>query len=144
MSRPIEFRARALVNDKYNGIEKGDLVYGSFVESGCDAPCIIFGDGEQIEIDRETLGQYTGLTDKNGKKVFEGDIICQNDSSKKRYSVVEFCSHLKSASRDSPSTFNTGYYACTQGGYKLGFQEGFTVEGNVYENPGLLNANSNT
>ena len=73
--RTIKFRAKASTNARGAGIKKGDWVYGSYIESDCDAPCIIFGDGEQIEIDRETLGQLVGLHDQSGADIYEGDAL---------------------------------------------------------------------
>lgn len=73
--RAVRFRAKAAVNDKRANIKAGDLVYGCYIESGCDAPCIIFGDGEQIEVDKETLSQPIGLKDINSVDIYERDII---------------------------------------------------------------------
>lgn len=72
--RTIKFRGKSTTKYPAQNISFGDWVYGSYVQSGVDAPCIIFGDGEQCEIDQETLGQYTGLLDKNGKGICKDDL----------------------------------------------------------------------
>ena len=73
--RKIKFRAKASVSDMLLDIKMGDWVFGCYIASDCNLPSIILEDGNQIEIDQNTLGQFVGLKDINDLEIYEGDIF---------------------------------------------------------------------
>jgi uncharacterized phage protein (TIGR01671 family) len=122
--REILFRGKRIYEDEW--------VEGSLIcfADGCFFVCV---QGENMDfMDKfgvipETVGQYTGLLDKDGKKVFEGDII----SFGLRFCAVKY------------DMENARYMFYENGRNKL---DGFNCEtmklkeviGNVFDNPELL------
>ena len=138
--REILFRGKRIDNGKWvkGGIVHqidfyGDSVDRYFIIDGTDTDDNI---GPAYRVYPDTVGQYTGLTDKNGKKIFEGDILKEYGSAPEHSLMVikntgfgcfvEFYFHGEKHSTEQVG--HTGW---------LSYDE---VIGNVHDNLKLLEA----
>ena len=122
----------------------GKWLYGLYTDHsvyGTDFPCIMplrmeKDDGDWAIIS-ETVGQFTGFTDKNGAKIFEGDILAFDDmdGSKGIYEVFYDGDNGKFAIAASGDRNYVDDFELFERNECFKW---FTVIGNIYDSPELL------
>ncbi len=152
--REILFRAKtASIVRGFQDIDKpdGTWVYGYYRDKVALPTISEFdfrrADYIDYEVDIDTLCQFTGLFDKNGKKIFEGDIVsfssCYYNGNDTPYKGVVKWSDMKNIStRFMIWHDNESEYYGKDGAFDLDlvhFQDDeIEVIGNIHDNPELL------
>lgn len=145
--REILFRGKSIM--------RGDWVYGYLnqhrgnIRYDCDCEpiadgCYYINDwqvkidngmyGQDYKVDPNTIGRFTGLTDRNGTKIFEGDIVRYGDTIHR----VVF------EQRNGTAYFGLVYsaYETLPFGHYQDLKQ-IEVIGNIYDNPELLEVSGN-
>lgn len=124
--REILFRGKQIDNGEWveGYFTKGIPIYAGVTPDVEPDLCQIKTRGHTFRVETETVGQFTGLCDKNGNKIFEGDVVKIDDKyiDNVVYSNGCFCMDKQ--------IFN----------YEFTYQDFNCIEviGNVFDNPDLI------
>jgi uncharacterized phage protein (TIGR01671 family) len=89
---------------------------------------------EQLCLDGKEFYQFTGLTDKNGKEIYEGDIVIGIE-----YSPFNFNANLEETKGEIVFDEILFGYCITDGNKPISHMDEIRIFGNIHQNPELLN-----
>lgn len=144
--REIKFRGLPTCKDKdeldyINFDRDGNFAVG-FYEDGYIIGKVVDASDDYIspefwvDVDKSTVGQYTGLHDKNGRKIYEGDVVKLHQvvlSPDDTIGWVEYTAQYGYSIR-------FGKRRCRQSDWATDEGAKYEVIGNIFENPELLEA----
>ena len=124
MKREILFRGKRVDTGEWveGSLIGNDVIVGKIVEFEEDYFCTEFW----YKVDPETVGQFTGMTDKKGKKLFEGDVYSMGEKNI-LYVVIFDKSQFIGKQVGNRSLAGLEYW-----------KSDIEIIGNIYDNPELL------
>ena len=147
MTREILFRGKRVNN--------GEWVEGSYWysrRSNTYQHFVFDDEGVWVGVDPNTVGRFTGLTDRNGVKIFEGDIVRWHDNTELSVGgqIAEVCfGKYRDADSVFDDIFPLGFYIrfsdknCVTISWLDEYKNYFDIIGNIHNNPELLEVSGN-
>lgn len=122
--REIKFRGKSLNTNMW--------VYGDFRQDKISKKAYI-----EYEVDQSTIGQYTGLKDKDGKEIYDGDILADNECAIGAVEIIPRNGVV--IKRRLGATFSIALRSFTyDSDFDIGQLSELKIIGNVYDNPELI------
>lgn len=140
MTREIKFRAKIVMDIEPLAMKKGYWVEGYYYEDLQDGEWCSWikecNDITHYKVDKNTLGQFTGLLDKNGDEICEGDVLAYTKYDRTKILLVEYkygafgytyIDEFHALSGNPNFSFGT-----------FGADADFEIVGNIHDSPELL------